>query len=283
MRIIIRLVFIICVFSTILQAADSYVTITSGAYMILTSDGDDKSYLVNSESGTGLITVNEGGTLTSWGLEDEALIRFTAEGDGDITLPVTLSSFTANYLSGNAQLQWITQSETNNLGWNIYRGYSDNPEQAEQLNYLIIPGAGTSSIPTSYTYKDENSLIPESTYWYWLESISNSGETHLFNPVSLTVESEEEEETPDLPTVSSLYKNFPNPFNPTTKIRFDIREGETGELTITNVKGQRVSKKSYNAGSYSISWDGSRIGSGIYFYSLKTPSYHKIEKMVMVK
>lgn len=202
----------------------------------------------------------------------------------DSALPVTLSSFTAVYSEGNAQLQWATQSESNNLGWNIYRGYSSNPETAQQINYLLIPGAGTCSIPTSYTFEDENNLIVETTYLYWLESVSNAGETNLYNPITLTIEHEEEEhEMPELPKVSILYKNFPNPFNPKTEIKFYIEEGETGELTILNIRGQAVDKMKYEAGTHRIIWEGSEFGSGVYFYKLETPSYNKIEKMLMLK
>jgi len=202
--------------------------------------------------------------------------------DPDGALPVTLSSFTSQFMDGSTFLNWTTQSESNNLGWNIYRSDNSDLEYAMQLNYNLIPGAGTCTEPTYYTFEDETELITESTYWYWLESVSGNGETEIFGPVTLTVPVDDNE-IPDLPQVTLLNSNYPNPFNPTTIISFDIREGEIGTLSIYNLRGQLVENQSYDAGSYDINWEGSKYGTGVYFYKLKTDSYSKVNKMLMLK
>ena len=255
---------------------DSELNGVTESNLVLYESADGNSWEAQSSS---LNTTNN--TISLSGINS---FNYWTAGDGDNFLPVTLSSFTSDFINGVALLSWTTQSESNNLGWNIYRNDSSNPATAQQLNYLMIQGAGTTSLPTSYTYQDENELDNGATYWYWLESVSNTGESDLFDPISLIIENdEEEEETPDLPEYSCLHNNFPNPFNPKTEIRFDIKEGESGVLTISNVKGQTVKSLEYEAGSHSLSWDGSTAGSGVYFYSLKTPSYHRVGKMVMIK
>ena len=176
----------------------------------------------------------------------------------------------------------MTQSESNNLGWNIYRSESSLMEAALQLNYNLIPGSGTCSEPTCYSYEDESELTPEYTYYYWLESVSGNGETESYGHVTLTVPSSEEE-IPDLPDRTKLYGNYPNPFNPITEIKFDIKENETGDLSIYNIKGQIIERHKFEAGFHTYTWEADNVGSGVYFYRLETASYSKIEKMVMVK
>ncbi len=198
-------------------------------------------------------------------------------------LPVTLSSFNAVYASaGFVSLSWTTQSESNNLGWNVYRSLSENIGQANQMNNVLIPGYGTTSEPTDYIFTDENEVENNTSYWYWIESTSYSGETEIFGPVTLTIQIEDNQ-APDLPTESVLQGNYPNPFNPNTMISFSIQDGENGSLTIYNTRGQLLETHEYEAGDHQLNWDAAKYGSGIYFYKLETQNYTKIKKMIMVK
>jgi len=78
------------------------------------------------------------------------------ETGGDYTLPVELSTFTAQYLDEQAQLYWKTQTETDNLGWNVYRNSESDFTSAIRINDEFIPGHGTTAQPQSYLYKDTN-------------------------------------------------------------------------------------------------------------------------------
>ena len=196
--------------------------------------------------------------------------------------PVTLSSFTAIFENSTPTLQWTTQSESNNLGWNVYRSLSENLGQANQMNNVLIPGYGTTSEPTDYVFTDENEVENNTSYWYWLESTSYSGETDLYGPVTLTILIEENE-TPDLPTESILQGNYPNPFNPHTMISFSIQDGESGALTIYNTRGQLLETHRFEAGEHQFNWNAAQYGSGIYFYKLETQNFINIKKMIMVK
>ena len=89
--------------------------------------------------------------------------------------------------------------------------------------------------------------------------------------------------------------NYPNPFNPSTKIRFQISnfsEIEKAEIAIYNLKGQKVksfdSAQDDNNGFYSVIWNGrddnnKPVSSGIYFYKLKTENYDKTKRMILLK
>ncbi|NQT65690.1 MAG: T9SS type A sorting domain-containing protein, partial [FCB group bacterium] len=201
---------------------------------------------------------------------------------GDNPLPVILSSFTAAYIGGTPIISWVTQTEPGNIGWNIYRAVLNNFGQAHLLNFETIPGHGTTSQPSFYSYIDEYDVYEGFTYWYWLESISGDGETESFGPISLTIPSEGND-IPEIPVITELHQNFPNPFNPSTLISFDIKENETGILSIYNIKGQLLITDEFEAGSHQFTWDAKDHSSGVYLYQLQTESYTKIMKMLLVK
>ena len=94
-----------------------------------------------------------------------------------------------------------------------------------------------------------------------------------------------------LPQIAALHQNFPNPFNPSTEIRFDIPTARNVNLRVYNQLGQTVRtlvQSRMKAGTYRIKWDGRTeaghgVSSGIYFYSLEAGEYSQIRKMTLVK
>ena len=219
-------------------------------------------------------------TVTRGGRADVGIPIVFSNEDGP--LPVILSSFYAAYINGSPIISWVTQSESDNLGWNIYRSNSSNFGQAQILNLEIIPGNGTTSQPSFYSFTDEYEVFESFTYWYWVESISISGDTESYGPISLSIPSEGND-IPELPLITKLQQNFPNPFNPSTLISFDIKEFETGILSIYNIKGQLIVMDEFETGRHNYAWDARNHSSGIYLYKLQTESYTRIMKMLLVK
>lgn len=89
-----------------------------------------------------------------------------------------------------------------------------------------------------------------------------------------------------LPEKFELYQNHPNPFNPSTTIKFDLAENSDVSLKIFNNKGQVVNtlfKGRLNSGSYSFNFDGENLSSGIYFYGIEAGNYTMIRKMILLK
>ncbi|MBT5803003.1 MAG: T9SS type A sorting domain-containing protein, partial [Gemmatimonadetes bacterium] len=94
-----------------------------------------------------------------------------------------------------------------------------------------------------------------------------------------------------LPQIAALHQNFPNPFNPSTEIRFDIPTARNVKLRVYNQLGQTVRtlvQSRMKAGTYRIKWDGRTeaghgVSSGVYFYSLEAGQYSQIRKMTLVK
>jgi len=200
----------------------------------------------------------------------------------DDPLPVALSSFTAIYSGASPLISWTTQSESDNVGWNVYRGISNNMGQSFIINNNTIPGSGNTSEPTNYSYTDEYPVQENHTYWYWLESICTDGEADFHGPISLSI-TIEGNEIPEIPLETVLYQNFPNPFNPSTLISFDIKENKTGKLSIYNIKGQLLVKGEFEAGTHNYPWNANDQSSGVYFYKLQVDRKSMIKKMVLVK
>ena len=204
---------------------------------------------------------------------------------GEPFVPVELSSFTAFYHDGTPTLGWTTQTESNNIGWNVYRSGTENFNDSFQANSNLIPGAGTTFEPTEYTFIDENEVTVNNTYWYWIENRDESGSTNNYGPISLTIP-ENNGENPDAPVIEGSLRNYPNPFYPDTEIRFSMPEPANVEVTIYNTKGQKV-QTLYNGycdeEEFTTSWNAENMTSGIYLYVVKVGDNTFSKKMILTK
>lgn len=90
----------------------------------------------------------------------------------------------------------------------------------------------------------------------------------------------------EAPLSFSLNQNFPNPFNPSTKIKYSIADAGFVELKVFNSIGEEVStlvEEYKNAGNYNIDFDAGDIQSGVYFYRLVSGSFSSVKKLIVVK
>ncbi|MCY7360757.1 MAG: T9SS type A sorting domain-containing protein, partial [Ignavibacteria bacterium] len=95
-----------------------------------------------------------------------------------------------------------------------------------------------------------------------------------------------------IPIEFNLYNNYPNPFNPSTSIRFDIPSDNFVDIKVYNVLGMEVVtlvNEFRKAGSYVVSFNGANLSSGIYYYKIKSGSqsgageFEKVRKMMLIK
>jgi len=90
----------------------------------------------------------------------------------------------------------------------------------------------------------------------------------------------------EIPNKFSLSQNFPNPFNPSTRINYELPITNYVSLKVYDALGNEVEtlvNENQNAGSYSVDFDASQLPSGIYFYKLFTENFSETKKMVVVK
>jgi hypothetical protein len=92
---------------------------------------------------------------------------------GDASLPVTLANVTAINGKGGVTLSWRTESEVNNIGWDIYRSETANGTFVK-INEKLIEGRGNSAMPFDYQYRDKTA-VKKRTYYYYLENIDVEG------------------------------------------------------------------------------------------------------------
>ncbi len=89
-----------------------------------------------------------------------------------------------------------------------------------------------------------------------------------------------------MPNAYKLSQNYPNPFNPSTVINYSIPKSQLVTLKVYNILGQEVATLVNNvqsAGNYKVTFDASRLSSGIYFYSLTTGNFTASKKMILMK
>jgi len=89
-----------------------------------------------------------------------------------------------------------------------------------------------------------------------------------------------------LPVKAILHHAYPNPFNPTITITFDLPVASNVKFDVFDIHGRIVGARlprPYNAGSHSITFDGSNLSSGLYLYRIETESFSAVRKMVLIK
>ena len=207
----------------------------------------------------------------------------------DPTLPVTLSHFSATMTAQNyVNLTWVSQTESNLMGYNVLRSVSEELSTASQI-CALIPATNSSEAQT-YTYLDKE-LVEDGTYYYWLQSVDMCGTTGFYGPASVIFSITGDTGTPAIPTVTQLEDAYPNPFNPNTTLRYQLKDAGNVKIDIYNQRGQLVRSfvKSHDAaGYYNILWDGcddsgNTLASGVYLYRMTSGKYSGVKKLVLQK
>jgi len=207
----------------------------------------------------------------------------------DQSLPVQLSTFTATISGGDIILKWVTQTEVNNLGFQIYRS---EQEGGKYTKVSFVTGAGSTAMPTDYQFTDKE-VEPGKTYFYYLEDVDVSGMKTKNITIKVVVPAKLAEA---YPKEFRLLQNFPNPFNPETWIPYQLTCDSEVTIRIYNVFGRLVNTLSLGvkeAGYYTIKdeaacWDGrnsagEQVASGVYLYTIEAGEFSAAKRMVIIK
>ena len=187
-------------------------------------------------------------------------------------LPVELAYFTGIINGNNVELRWRTETEVNNYGFDIER----TKDNLVWITIGFVEGHGNSNSPKQYKFID--TFINQSgTYYYRLKQIDNDGTYEYTDIISIEI---------GVPDNFYLSQNFPNPFNPSTRIDFTVPEKQLVTLIVYNSLGEQVAElvnEEREAGSYSFIFDASSLTSGVYIYRLQTPVFTNNIKMTLLK
>jgi hypothetical protein len=190
-------------------------------------------------------------------------------------VPVELTSFTANVVNGNVQLNWSTATETNNKGFEVQRSNG-----GEYQTIAFIQGNGTSTQQHTYAYSDQN--VANGNYSYRLRQVDFDGTSEYSPVVEVTV---------DRPAEYNLAQNYPNPFNPTTKINYGLKVDSKVTMKVFDILGQEVVtllNQNITAGNHTVTFDASKLNSGVYLYKIEATgvdgsSFTSVKKMILTK
>jgi photosystem II stability/assembly factor-like uncharacterized protein len=194
-------------------------------------------------------------------------------------LPVELSSFTAIVIQGvGIQLDWRTETEVNNYGFEIERSQkSIDKSQSEWEKIGFVDGNGNSNSPKEYSYTDE--VIKYGNYAYRLKQIDTDGDFEYSKIIEV--------DAGNIPNGFVLEQNYPNPFNPITTITFAVAETQKAELKVFDLLGNEVATLFNGVADggkiYESVFNAENFSSGIFFYRLAIKNKVENRKMLLIK
>ena len=221
-------------------------------------------------------------TITLTGIN--AFSHWTAAPSGtESALSIALLGFTGKSSEQGIRLSWSTASETQNQGFIIekrIKGDENWLRIADYLNKTGLLGHGTTSENHSYAFCDRD-IVPGMTYEYRLADVDHSG-TVTWHPVLEVPVPEGSMDDLEF----SLKSIYPNPFNPSTKIRLHYAEACNSTVSVYNVHGELVERlvDGYmDAGRYDLSWNAGHLPSGVYVVKMVVGDFFESKKVVLMK
>jgi hypothetical protein len=166
-----------------------------------------------------------------------------------------------------------------------FEGYSIAWENESEPNMVYYHDLQLNQ--TQYPLTSLTLAAGESSLWlvgrYEDGSYTDSSNSLLINIVSNDVS--------DLSAITQLAGNYPNPFNPETRIKYSLKASQNVSIIIYNIKGQKVRTlidQVQESGNHSVVWNGrddknKAVTSGIYFYKMKSGKYSSSKKMILLK
>lgn len=201
-------------------------------------------------------------------------------------LPVELSLFEGESRKHGVYLRWLTAIECSNNGFEIERKTvpEGNPKTQSNLSHDwakigFVKGAGNSNSPKEYIFIDNTcrEYQSDNEFLYRLKQIDNDGSFSYSKEIRIVDKTYYD---------YNLTANYPNPFNPTTTIEFQIPQPEHVVLKIFDILGNEVAvliDEMKTEGKFRFEFNARDLKSGIYFYRLQAGNFSEIKKMVIIK
>jgi hypothetical protein len=239
--------------------------------------------------------LSDGNTLIGWGGAPTPTIT-EARPDGSTALEMTFPaghvisyraySFPFLFITSPTAVDTLRSGDTATLRW------KSSGVGTVDVDYSTNGGGSWSNIAANYTAHTDsiNFTIPagangDSLKFRVIQSGSvNRGVTYLSDEVPIT--KLDKVKPQKIPYTFELSNNYPNPFNPTTTINYEVPSTNFVTLKVYDVLGRVVEtlvNGARSAGKYSVTFDGSKLSSGVYFYRMTAGSYISTRKAVLMK
>lgn len=267
---------------------DKTVSISSLRMADAYQDGNSYSYVLTPSPNTGTVPTTvptNGGVTVNLGSSFSNITSFTItpQSGGNAffivdnivlqsILPVELKSFNASITANTVHLNWETATEVNNFGFEVERTQMDNKKWRK---ISFIQGHGNSNSPKFYSFTNNN--VNSGDYLYRLKQVDIDGNFEYSPEIKVTIEA----------LINfSIQQNFPNPFNPSTKINYSIPADGKVEIKVYDVLGKEIVTlvdENKKAGTYEVEFNAGNLTSGIYFYKIVSGDNLEIKKMILLK
>jgi hypothetical protein len=230
---------------------------------------------------SGVRDVNEDGhddvLVGAWGEGASLTYHGRAYVFNGIEVPVELASFTCRSTCEGVRLEWVTYTETDNRGFHVHRSV-EGESGRHRVTQQLIPGAGTTTVPQTYSYLDP--IRESGRCLYWLEQVDIDGSTEWHGPIEAVV----------APQSLALMGPFPNPT--AGEVCLNVTLPEEGarhvELRLYDTAGRLVampfSDTTEGGTSHEVSWTPeSDVGPGLYWWRLEAGDRVARRPMVLVR
>lgn len=263
--------------------SNSIITNSSVASASVALFGNNASISYTNIFESGTVEINRGASIRNGMIEVDPLYEDRAA--GNFTLPSNSSVLNkANDGSSLGDLRWaVNPPSFVTLTLAVFGSGSITTDPSHPLNdYTIgstvtlnaVPAAGYEFVQWSGDASGSNSVI----------QITMDAAKEIVAVFQLLVSVANDEGI--VPDDFNLYQNFPNPFNPSTVIKFGLPEQAFVKIDVFNTNGELVHnllKREYNKGYYSLNWDANNLPSGNYFVRMIVGDKGFVRKAVLVK
>ncbi|MBI3765555.1 MAG: carboxypeptidase regulatory-like domain-containing protein [Ignavibacteriales bacterium] len=264
----------------------------NGGYTLASSLEPGKGYWVKSSS-AGTLTMNTGAS--------------TPKSGGSIIADLEgLNSLTIKDRSGNSQTLYFG-SNTNSINRTLYQLPPSPPADAFDVRFAshqlieMHPSSMKTMMEFPITVQSAREpltirwIINDNTAGYKITDANGKSFTpsYMTGKGSLQLNASGvtrlslQAQPKELPKEFALHQNFPNPFNPSTNISFDLPKASIVTLRVYNILGQEVTTLlnaiTLDAGAHAISFDASALGTGVYFYKLQANEFVSVKKMMLIR
>jgi Peptidase family C25/Propeptide_C25/FlgD Ig-like domain len=212
---------------------------------------------------------------------------------------VSAVSFELHYLQVPENLECVLEIDVVSLVWE-HEQPTDNSRKNQVISnrefqsfniYRNVDG-GTFEVLASTTELTYDDILENAgEYNYYITAIYEQENESDASNLEVVIWDGTDTGNPLVPITNALHQNSPNPFNPETKISFDLRSDSKVILEIYNMKGQKVRQivnNQLSSGQHFVVWNGrddnnKKVSSGIYFYKMKTSDFQATKKMLLMK